>query len=286
MDLPSVDGINSYIVAKQVASRGFKVALAGVGGDELFGGYSHFRLISRLKYLALFPHSLFALPLRLHKGRHLFSDMPARPEAGLFAHWWRRLWNGTLLREFGFSPREIPTEPVPILPDDFARISWSELTNYMRDVLLRDSDQMTMAVSLEVRVPFLDHELVEFVLGLPDREKERTGMTKSLLIDSIRDLIPSEIYHRKKMGFELPMAEWMRGPLHEFTRDGANYVVNHGVLSASQVSKLHQRFGAGQLAWQKLWALVVLGWYLEKENVSLVERAAHHKRAYASVYST
>jgi asparagine synthase (glutamine-hydrolysing) len=252
----------------------------------LFGGYSHFRFASRLKYLALIPRSLFALLLSLRKGRHLFSDVPREPDAGLFARWWRRLWNGTLLREFGFSPREIANEPVPILQDDFAQISWSELTNYMRDILLRDSDQMSMAVSLEVRVPFLDHELVEFVLGLPAREKERAGMMKSLLIDSVRDLIPSEIYHRKKMGFELPMAEWMRGPLHEFTRDGVNHVVNHGVLSASQISKLHERFGAGQLAWQKLWALVVLGWYLEKENVSLVERAPHHKRAYEFVCST
>ncbi len=269
MDLPSVDGINSYIVAKQVASRGFKVGLAGVGGDELFGGYSHFRLVSHLKYLALLPHSLFLLPLRLHRGRHLFSDMPARPEAGLFAHWWRRLWNGAVLREFGFSPLEIPDEPAPGLLDDFARISWSELRHYMRDVLLRDSDQMSMAVSLEVRVPFLDHELVEFILALPAGEKERRGTAKSLLIDSVRDLIPREIYDRKKMGFELPMSKWIRGPLHEFTVAGLKLLVGRATwFSAPHVDELHRRFTAGKLAWQKLWALVVLGWYLEKQGIT------------------
>jgi asparagine synthase (glutamine-hydrolysing) len=273
MDLPSIDGINSYIVAKQVARRGFKVALAGVGGDELFGGYPQFRFLSRLKYLAQLPHSLFALPLKLKKGRHLFSDVPPRPDAGLFAHWWRRLWNAALLREFGFSPCEIQSEPVPALPDDFARISWSELSHYMRDILLRDSDQMSMAVSLEVRVPFLDHELVEFLLGLPARKKERPGTAKSLLVESVRDLIPAEIYDRKKIGFELPMSDWMRGPLHQFTLDGLMHVTNHGVLLTSQTLELRQRFARGKLAWQKLWALVVLGWYLEKQNLPRLEDA-------------
>ena len=278
MDLPSVDGINSYIVAKQVASRGFKVALAGVGGDELFGGYSHFRFLSRLKYLALLPHSFFVLPLRLKKGRHLFSDMPARPEAGLFAHWWRRLWNGAVLREFRFSPLEIPDEPAPALLDDFARISWSEIRHYMRDVLLRDSDQMSMAVSLEVRVPFLDHELVEFILALTAGEKEGRGTPKSLLIDSARDLIPREIYDRKKMGFELPMSQWMRGPLRQFTVDGLTHMTDRGLFTESQASDLHKRFTEGKLPWQRLWAVVALGWYFQKHDLEF-DRASPPERA-------
>lgn len=269
MDLPSIDAINSYIVAKEVARRGYKVALAGVGGDELFGGYAPFRFLSRLKPLALVPRFLFALPLSIQKGRHLFSEVPSRPDAGLFDQWWRRLWNAALLREFGFPLRPIPEEPVPALLDDFARISWSELSHYMRDILLRDSDQMSMAVSLEVRVPFLDHELVEFVLSLTGREKERNGIAKSLLIDSVRDLIPSEIYERKKMGFELPMSVWMRGPLRQFTSDGLQHVAAHDVLSAPHVHALHERFERGKLTWQKLWALVVLGWYLHKQGALL-----------------
>jgi asparagine synthase (glutamine-hydrolysing) len=273
MDLPSIDAINTFIVAQQVARRGFKVALAGVGGDELFGGYSHFNFVSRLKYLAFVPNSLFALPLKLNKGRHLFSDVPACADAGLFANWWRRLWNGALLREFGFSPGEIQEERAPELCDDFARISWSELTHYMRDILLRDSDQMSMAVSLEVRVPFLDHELVEFVLQLPATHKQRPQMAKSLLVESAHDLIPPEIYARKKMGFELPMADWMCGPLQQFTLDGLEHASERRVLSPSHVTTLRERFGNGKLAWQKLWALVVLGWYLEKENLPALDDA-------------
>jgi asparagine synthase (glutamine-hydrolysing) len=287
MDLPSIDAINSYIVAKEVARNGFKVALSGLGGDELFGGYSHFQFIRRLKYLALIPRPLLYMLLQLKKGRHLLSDIPPGLDAGLFAQWWRRLWNSSMLRDAGFPARSIPLEPRPELIDDFAKISWSELSHYMRDMLLRDSDQMAMAVSLEIRVPFLDHELVEFVLGLPSREKERRGLVKSLLVDSVRDLIPSEVYDRKKMGFELPMAEWMRGPLRQFTLDGLRNVADHGVLARSHVLNLGERFNSGKLAWQKLWALVILGWYLQKENLPKLDEASsfYEERTQESVHS-
>jgi asparagine synthase (glutamine-hydrolysing) len=269
MDLPSIDAINSYIVAKEVAKRGFKVALAGVGGDELFGGYPQFRFLARLKYLALMPQLLATLPLALKKGRHLFSDLPTRPDAGVSAHWWRRVWNGALLREFGFSAPLIEDEPAPTLPDDFARISWSELRYYMRDVLLRDSDQMSMAVSLEVRVPFLDHELVEFVLGLPAGAKEKPDMVKSLLIEATADLLPSEIYQRKKMGFELPMPVWIKGPLNDFALSGLRHTVERGIFSERYTQALYGAFASGELHWTKLWAVVVLGWYLKKESLSI-----------------
>ena len=264
MDLPSMDGINSYIVAKEVAKKGFKVALAGVGGDELFGGYPQFRTVPRLKWLALAPRPLLALLLRGKKGRHFLTDTPSHADAGLFAQWWRRSWNAALLRELGLPTRPIPPEHRPELTDDFAKISWSELRHYLRDVLLRDSDQMSMAVSLEVRVPFLDHELVEFVLGLPAAEKERPGLVKSLLIDRTADLLPREIYDRRKMGFELPMPAWIKGPLREFSLAGLHHLAAAGICDLDRALAPDRQFLAGRLPWQKLWALVVLGWYLSK----------------------
>ena len=266
MDLPSMDGINSYIVAKEVAQRGFKVALAGTGGDEIFGGYPHFRTLSRLRHLAHVPRPLLALLLRLKKGRHFLTDTPGSADAGLFTQWWRRVWNAALLRDLGLDPRPIPAEPRPELRDDFAKISWAELSHYLRDMLLRDSDQMSMAVSLEVRVPFLDHELVEFLLGLPAAEKDRPGLVKSLLIDATADLLPREIYARRKMGFELPMPAWLRGPLREFALAGLAHLAAAGVCTEAQAHAHDRLFLAGQLPWQKLWALVVLGWYLGKNQ--------------------
>ena len=269
MDLPSMDAINTYIVAKQVAQQGYKVALAGVGGDELFGGYPQFRFLSRLKRLALVPPAVRSLLLLTGKARHILTDVPARADAGLFDQWWRRSWNASLLQSAGFDKRRIPEETRPELLDDFARISWSELSHYMRDILLRDSDQMSMAVSLEVRVPFLDHELVEFVLGLPRGAKEKPGQVKSLLIEATADLLPAEIYQRKKMGFELPMPHWIKGPLDEFALAGLRHTVERGAFSEAHTESLYQAFAAGKLHWARLWTAVVLGWYLKKEDLRI-----------------
>jgi asparagine synthase (glutamine-hydrolysing) len=123
-----------------------------------------------------------------------------------------------------------------------------------------------MAVSLEVRVPFLDHELVEFLLSLPASEKENPAQVKSLLIESTRDLLPREIYARRKMGFELPMPAWIRGPLRQFTLDGLSHLTAHDILDPMQTQILFNRLLAGRLHWQKLWPLVVLGWYLARQG--------------------
>ena len=169
------------------------------------------------------------------------------------------------MRRAGLKAPPIPTDPRPRLHDDFARISWSELSHYMRDMLLRDSDQMSMAVSLEVRVPFLDHELVEFILSLPASAKEKPGAVKSLLIDATADLLPPEIYQRRKMGFELPMPQWIKGPLDAFVRDGLQHTVEHRVFTSRQVEDIRGQFLTGKLHWTKLWSVVVLGWYFKKE---------------------
>ena len=281
MDLPSMDGVNSYIVAKEVAKKGFKVALAGVGGDELFGGYPQFRTVSRLKYLALAPQLLLDLALRLKKGRHFLTDVPRRMDAGLFDQWTRRAWHAALLQSAGLSPRAIPEEPRPELHDDFARISWSELSHYLRDMLLRDSDQMSMAVSLEVRVPFLDHELVEFALGLPAVVKEKPGFVKSLLIDATADLLPPAIYRRRKMGFELPMAHWIQGPLKDFALMGVQHASASGLFAEQYARHVYSSFAAGKLHWTKLWAFVVLGWYLQRNDVVSVAELPKRPIAFA-----
>ncbi|HEX4644518.1 MAG TPA: asparagine synthase (glutamine-hydrolyzing), partial [Verrucomicrobiae bacterium] len=170
-DLPSVDALNTYIIAKKVAGQGIKVALSGLGSDELFGGYPSFRDVPRLKWLSRLPsfcrNSLGRLGTR---GRRL-SDLPACDDASQLALWRRRFWTDAMLDNANLPAPALDCGEIPDLPDDFARISWMELTRYMRQTLLRDSDQMSMAVSLELRVPFLDHKLVEFALGLPASAK-------------------------------------------------------------------------------------------------------------------
>jgi len=259
LDLPSVDAINTYIVARAVARRGVKVALSGLGGDELFGGYPSFRDVPRLRCLGRLPR-----PLRRLVGGERLADLPNELDTCGLAQWRRRFFTDEMLRE-AHLPDEPTTIECPIdLPDDFARISWAELTGYMRRMLLRDSDQMSMAVSLELRVPFLDHELVEYSLGLPAAEKTRHRGTKGLLVQACRDLLPPAVYDRPKAGFALPMKKWMSGPLASFVEQGLEEVVAREILPNDFVAQARARFLHGHLHWTRLWSMVVLGHFVRR----------------------
>ena len=98
---------------------------------------------------------------------------------------------------------------------ELSKISWAEISTYTQNVLLRDADQMSMAHGLEVRVPFFDHELVNYVWGIPDEIKLH-HYPKSLLVESLEVLLPDEVVHRKKMGFVFPWQDWMRNELKSF----------------------------------------------------------------------
>ncbi|MBA3831734.1 MAG: asparagine synthase (glutamine-hydrolyzing) [Chthoniobacterales bacterium] len=259
LDLPSVDAINTYIVSRAVAQKGVKVALSGLGGDELFGGYPSFRDVPRLRWLGRLPRIV-----RKAIGGQRLADLPNESDAAELAQWRRRFFTDEMLRRAG-----LPNEPTPLpcpveLPDDFARTSWAELTGYMRRMLLRDSDQMSMAVSLELRVPFLDHELVEYVLGLPAAEKKRYGGTKGLLVEACRDLLPPAVYQRPKAGFALPMKNWMAGPLAAFVEEGLSETVLRELLPEKFVAEEQADFRAGRLHWTRLWSMVVLGHFVRQ----------------------
>jgi asparagine synthase (glutamine-hydrolysing) len=265
LDLPSVDAINTYIVSKKVAGQGIKVALSGLGGDELFGGYPSFRDVPWVARLAAMPVAV-RRSLRWFgpTGRRLAEIPDARP-VGL-AQWRRCFWTDAMLANVGLPSPGFPNDHVPDLPDSFSQISWAELTHYMRHLLLRDSDQMSMAVSLELRVPFLDHELVEFVLGLPASAKRGGSEVKSLLIESCRDLLPSSVYQRPKQGFALPMDAWMRGALKGVVTTWLQEASDHCGLKPGSVERLRLQFERKQLHWTRLWSLAILGHYLHGKS--------------------
>jgi asparagine synthase (glutamine-hydrolysing) len=262
LDLPSVDAINTYIVARAVAQCGIKVALSGLGGDELFGGYPSFRDVPRLKRLGMLPR-----PLRKILGGRL-ADLPNDLGVCELTQWRRRFFTDAMLERAGLPNETTPIESPVELPDDFARISWTELSGYMRRMLLRDTDQMSMAVSLELRVPFLDHELVEYSLGLSAAEKKRYAGTKGLLVEACRDLLPAAVYQRPKKGFALPMQKWMMGPLAPFVEDGLREVVTRRLLPEDFVADAQRRFGDGRLHWTRLWSMVVLGHFVRRTESS------------------
>jgi asparagine synthase (glutamine-hydrolysing) len=267
LDLPSVDAINTFIVARAVAAHGVKVALSGLGGDELFGGYPSFRDVPRLQLLSVLPSFLrriIAVPIGLGDR---FADLPRSGNPGELAQWRRSFFPDATLRRAGLPETRESLDQSVALPDDFAQISWAELTGYMRRMLLRDADQMSMAVSLELRVPFLDHTLVEYVLGLPAAIKKRYPGVKGLLVEACRDLLPPSVYERPKAGFVLPMKQWMRGPLAAFVQDGLDETVARNLLPEFFVKEMRDSFQRGRLHWTRLWSLVVLGHYSKRHQL-------------------
>lgn len=263
MDAPSVDAINTFIVSKKVAEQGVKVALSGLGADELFGGYPSFRDVPLLHWIGMIPKNIRRLGANFGKLGARLADLPSG-DLMATAIWRRRLWSDEMLQSAGLPISPLRMETPPKLSDDFARISWAELNVYMRQMLLRDSDQMSMAASLELRVPFLDRDLVEYTLRLPAREKTHYRIPKGLLVEACRDLLPEKVYNRPKMGFSLPMDLWMRGPLLAFSQAGLEETERLAILVPGTVERVRQAFAGRKIHWTRIWSLVVLGHYLQK----------------------
>jgi asparagine synthase (glutamine-hydrolysing) len=141
-------------------------------------------------------------------------------------------------------------------------VSYLEFDRYMRNVLLRDSDVMSMAHGLEVRVPFLDHELVELVASLPGALKTQGSTPKPLLVEAVADLLPAEVVHRRKMGFALPFAGWLRGALREQVEialldpDFGGTIADS--LDHAAIRGVWYRFLDGKAEWVRPWSLYVI----------------------------
>ncbi len=264
MDVPSVDAINTFIVSKAVSDTGLKVALSGLGGDELFGGYPSFKSVPLLDNLRFLPSGAQQLFLKL---------LPAsiKEKLGGIEHLTaeeitvsrRRFMSIKQLKENGLE-NGLPTiSKSPHELDTMAKISWAEMQGYMCPMLLRDSDQMSMAVGLELRVPFLDHILVEEILSMHQRYKKGIGV-KPLLVNAFKDILPVEVYDRPKQGFALPMDDWMKGPLFDFTKQGIYAVVEFTGIKAPLLQL--QRFQQGNQHWTRVWKWSVLGHWLQKQH--------------------
>jgi len=264
MDLPSVDAINSYIVSKAAKSAGLKVALSGLGGDELFGGYPSFADVRRLSFIYHLPPPLAKQLVQIlpQSAREKLDGGPSFDPFTL-AMLRRRWWGTDAIKSAGFDCEiQWPLAPKNF-QDSFEAVSWAEILNYMGPMLLRDTDQMSMAVSLEVRVPFLDPRLVDFVLALPEKWK-RGRPPKQLLIKAFANILPAQVWNRPKQGFALPMDDWMRGPLNDFCLSGLSAA--RKFIDPCWIDSVATKFEKRQVHWTRLWQLVVLGHYAQKKK--------------------
>jgi asparagine synthase (glutamine-hydrolysing) len=294
LDQPTMDGINTYFVSWAAREVGLKVALSGLGGDELFAGYSTFTDVPRLTRLVklawFFPAALrLAISPMLarliargttadagRKAASAWRTPDALPHPYFFA---RALFPpGDLDRliEPRFRPSTINADGVTLDPtwlgwlersaneahklEPIGGLAWLEMRTYMASTLLHDTDSVSMARSLEVRVPLLDTPLVELVNVLPDVARQRTSAQKALLVEAIGDLLPPEIRTQPKRTFTLPWAEWLRGPLR--TRLEASFANPAPALAdnlhEAGVLSVWKDFLAGKTSWSRPWSLYVL----------------------------
>lgn len=291
MDHPSGDGPNTYVVSKKTKEQGVKMALSGLGGDELFGGYSVFNQIPQLqqkKWLMSFPvygRKPFANLYHALKGTVASSKIKAilkqeYSDTEFIYQFYRQVLMDDQVNKLIKSnlPKnkvfEIGHELIGYgtngwqLPP-LSRISAIEMETYMQNVLLRDSDQMSMGVALELRVPFLDHEFVEQILGIPDHLKRPTT-PKKLLVDAFKDMLPEEVYNREKMGFVLPYEHWMKNELHDFCQERLEQLHEITFMNGEGVMKLWRQFKSGhkRVTWSRIWPLVVLGDWIKRNEIS------------------
>lgn len=304
MDHPTSDAINSYWVA-WAAAKQVVVALSGTGGDELFLGYARdAQLLSRFEqaralqslppaYVRLLARALgrvsrdalwqstadardairaFALLDSEFLSPSGMGIVPESERDGLLSEPFRAACQSR--GPTGFLARDVP--PNLQRPGDW--LSRLEQRGYLSYVLLRDIDAMSMAHSLEVRVPFLDPTYTEAVARIPWDMKLRDGVGKWVLKEALRPLLPAEVLFRTKMGFGLPYAVWMRRSLEPMIRDllSPDRVARRGVFDVGASQQALDRFyGGDDCAWRRVWTLFVLeGWATEVLDAGLEARNA------------
>jgi asparagine synthase (glutamine-hydrolysing) len=148
-----------------------------------------------------------------------------------------------------------------------SKTSWLELRSYMVNILLRDTDSMSMRHSLEVRVPFLDHPVVEFALSLSESAKRHTERPKALLVAALADLLPEEVVNQNKRTFTLPWETWLRGPLRDrVAASFANWSPSlESLIPRRAASTVWTDFLAARTSWSRAWSLYVLNEWVKRQ---------------------
>jgi asparagine synthase (glutamine-hydrolysing) len=282
MDQPTVDGVNTYLISRCASQSGLKVALSGIGGDELFAGYESFYAIPKIKkiqnFLSTFPipcmnafGKLFDLPIlrsdKSTKFSHLIRGKYISAYYLVRALFCQEQIEGFAKDKNTFSDflenfaheAEITSRRLANI-SEIDQISYLELTHYMGNMLLRDTDFMGMAHGLEIRAPLLDHKLVELMFQVPSQLKMQTSKPKPLLLDSLPVKLPDEAVYRKKMGFTIPLQIWMKTRLKEEVEGVLLTPVAQleGFLEEKKVGEVWNDFLSGKVSWSRPWALYVL----------------------------
>lgn len=280
MDQPTVDGVNSFFISKVTKDAGITVALSGLGGDELFAGYRSFRQIPKMEQAErALPQGARRLAGKLmapwavsSSSRKLVAWLQGENGYGhpyflsrmiFFPSRVAELASADWLLQVDFAPYAQAAAELAGMAsglDPVNRVSYCELSTYMRNMLLRDTDCMSMAHSLEVRVPFLDHQLTSLMLRIPGPQKLANGVNKPLLLRAAGTKLLNTIAQKPKRGFEFPWKAWLRGQLRadvEETLREPGAALN-GAFDWNRVQAVWSDFLQGREHWSKPWLFYVL----------------------------
>ena len=280
LDQPSVDGVNTYFVSEAAARAGLKVAVSGVGGDELFGGYASFSRIPQMRRLHDRSTWLPGLRPLAAAGAFAAARLPGMRYASKLGRVLQLAGDtaGAYVAERGiFSSAEAQS----LLAPDFAeavaacdprnelasrvdldglpeeeRVCALEFRQYLQMQLLRDTDVMAMRHSLEVRTPLVDRELFCAAARVPALLR-RQGPAKRWLREAPRLPVPAAIWQRRKQGFTLPFDDWLRDGALRVSASG------HDWLRPEALSRVEEGFRAGRVHWSRLWSLYVLQEFMQ-----------------------
>lgn len=298
LDQPSVDGVNSYIVSL-AASKAVTVAISGTGGDELFASYPWFinmvlssnwdkqhywraaakKLLGRIANWSIFDSLILgrwgSRIVQARNGSDFVSRYTSEYQiygiigaAKILSPTMRHLAHiGSIRHHVALSDELLKWSPIE-------KVTALCLSGYTQNQLLRDIDVVSMAHSLEVRVPFLDPDIVDIALSLPTHAKfgdisnlshpveanyRETGQ-KKILIDIGRGLLPEDMDLQKKRGFGMPFDVWLKGPLRDVLEDALSpaTIRRRGLFDEKEVQLIKDDFLSGRVSWPKPWLLMII----------------------------
>ena len=263
-----------YLISR-LAAQSVKVVLAGEGGDELFAGYPKYAADRWSGLVSALPRSVTqaairALPFRQRRLKTALEALSIGDEGERYATWFASFSRDE--RESLFAPEFLaqvdPSHPARVFESylekvrhrsPLKRMLYADLKVWLPDNLLLRGDLMTMAASIEERVPFLDHHLVELAARVPTRLLTRGFRTKALLKKALRPYVPREVLYRRKVGFHVPVGQWFRKPLRSLVADLllSPQAAARGYFNARNMERfVHEHLDGIRERQKELWALV------------------------------